>query len=63
MYHWDQGWAIDASHPATGDVNITGCVQGSTGARQAQVSIEFDYQGRHWNCATEQQTWTATRLP
>ena len=63
QYHWDQGWAVDASHPATGDVNIVGYVQGSTASGTAQVSIEFDYQGRHWRCSTEQQTWTAARLP
>jgi hypothetical protein len=63
QYKWDKGWAIDPSIPAKGEVNITGHVQGSSASGTAYVSIEFDYQGRHWRCATEQQTWTATRLP
>jgi hypothetical protein len=63
QYHWDKGWAVDPSIPAKGEVNITGHVQGSSASGTAYVSIEFDYQGRHWRCATEQQTWTATRLP
>jgi len=63
QYHWDGGWAIDASHPATGDVNISGYVKGSSASGTARLSLEFDYEGRHWRCATEQQTWTANRLP
>ena len=63
QYQWDKGWAVDPSSPAKGEVNITGHVQGSSASGTAYVSIEFDYQGRHWRCATEQQTWTANRLP
>jgi hypothetical protein len=63
QYNWDKGWAIDPSIPAKGEVNITGRVQSSSASGTAYVSIEFDYQGRHWRCATEQQTWTANRLP
>lgn len=62
-YDWDGGWAIDPSNPAKGQVRMTGVVQGASASGTAFVSTEFDYQGRHWRCATEQQTWTATRLP
>jgi hypothetical protein len=63
IYTWDKGWAIEPTNPAKGEVRITGYVQGSSASGTAYVSTEFDYQGRHWRCATEQQTWTATRLP
>lgn len=60
---WTNGWVIDSSHPATGSDRITGQVQGSQASGTASASIEFDYEGRHWRCSTEQQTWSAARLP
>ena len=61
--NWSGGWAIDPSIPAKGSEQITGQIQGSQASGTVTVSIEFDYQGRHWRCATEQQTWTATVVP
>lgn len=62
-HNWDNGWAIDPSTPAKGTERVTGQVQGAQASGTAYMSIDFDYQGRHWHCATEQQTWTAARLP
>jgi hypothetical protein len=38
-------------------------IQGTQASGTAFMSIEFDYEGRHSRCASEPQTWTASRLP
>jgi hypothetical protein len=62
IQYGNDGTAPDGT-PYSFTVNVTGYVHGSTAAGTAQLTEELDYQGRHWNCATEQQTWTANRLP
>lgn len=44
-------------------IRITGAVQGSAASGTAYIAEEFDYEGRRYHCATEEQTWTANRLP
>ena len=42
---------------------VTGTVQGSSASGTAYLANEFTQDGRLYRCATEQQTWTATKLP
>ena len=42
-------------------IRVTGSVQGSNATGTAYVAQEFDYEGRHYRCATEVQSWTASR--
>lgn len=55
---------IGTSPPSqsTFHVRVTGSVARSSASGTAFVMDEFDYNGRHWVCQTELQTWTATLL-
>lgn len=44
-------------------IKVTGSVHGSNASGTAYVADEFDFDGHHYRCATEVQTWTAGKLP
>jgi hypothetical protein len=49
--------------PATGHDRIAGYIQGSIAAGTVLEEIEFDRDGRHFQCSNNEESWTANRLP
>ena len=49
--------------PATFHTKIAGLISGSAASGTASLASQFDYNGRHWSCASPLTTWTANLLP
>jgi hypothetical protein len=56
------GTASDGT-PYKYDIRVAGLVQGVGASGTAYLWNEVTYDGRVYRCATEQQTWSAARLP
>jgi hypothetical protein len=53
----------EQGNPVKVVLRVTGLIQGGIASGTAFWSNELTYEGRYYHCATEQQTWTAARLP